>query len=84
MINGSLTIWRPRGTFFDKVALFLTVVANFLFTVGGNMTILLAAETLDLAYILTLPPHVGYIGNGIRAGILLKCSLCEKVLLLTK
>jgi hypothetical protein len=77
-------IWRPSGTFFDKVALFLTVVANFLCTVGGNMTILLAAETLDLALILTIPSPVGCIGNEIRVGILLECSLCEKMLHLTK
>jgi hypothetical protein len=77
-------IGRPSGTFFDKVALFLTVVTNFLCTVGSNMTILLAAEALDLAHILTLPSPVDCIGNMIRVGDLLECSLCEKMLLLAK
>ena len=55
-------ILRPSGTFFDKVTLFLTIVARFLGTVGGNMTILFAAETLNLAHILTFPFSVGGIG----------------------
>jgi hypothetical protein len=77
-------ILRPSGTFFDKVTLFLTVVARFLGTIGGNMIILLAAETLDLAHILTFPFPVGSIGYWIRVGILLERSLCEKTLLLVK
>ena len=48
-------ILRLSWTFFDKVALFLTVVAIFLCIVGDNMTVLLATETLDLAHILTFP-----------------------------
>jgi hypothetical protein len=75
---------RPSGTFFDKVTLFLTVVARFLGTVGDNMTILLAAETLDLAHIFPFPFPIGSIGYWIRVGILLECSLCEKTLLLAK
>jgi hypothetical protein len=48
------------------------------------MTILLAAETLDLAHIFTFPFRVGGIGYWIRVRILLECSLCEKTLLLAK
>ena len=77
-------ILRLSGTFFDKVALFLTVVARFFCTVGGNMTIFLAAKTLDLAHILTFPFPVGSIGYWIRVGILLERSLSEKTLLLAK
>ena len=77
-------ILRPSGTFFDKVAQFLIVVASFLYTVGDNMTILLAVETLNLAHVLILSSPIGCIGYWIRVRILLKCSLCEKLLLLAK
>lgn len=53
LMSFGLTVVRLSGTVFDKVVLFLTIVARLLGTNGGNMSILLAAETLNFVHVLS-------------------------------
>lgn len=75
-------ILRPHSTILNDMTFFLAVATNFLRTVAGNVTKLLAIETLEFVFTSTL----GSIGNSdrLRSGFLMgHTKLCGQMRLFT-